>query len=87
PPPPPPPPPTPPPLTPPPPIYTLRLTRRQRQMCIRDSVSTVSPTVGKELARNALYAITIASIGIIIYVSIRFEYKMAIAALSLIHIS
>lgn len=46
------------------------------------NVSTVSPTVGKELARNALYAVAIASIGIIIYVSIRFEYKMAIAAIA-----
>ncbi|MGG1247611.1 protein translocase subunit SecDF [Bacillus spizizenii] len=46
------------------------------------NVSTVSPTVGKELARNALYALAIASIGIIIYVSIRFEYKMAIAAIA-----
>ena len=27
------------------------------------NVSTVSPTVGKELARNALYAVIIASIG------------------------
>lgn len=45
------------------------------------NVSTVSPTVGKELARNALYAVIIASIGIILYVSIRFEYKMAIAAI------
>ncbi|MDM5302681.1 protein translocase subunit SecDF [Bacillus subtilis] len=46
------------------------------------NVSTVSPTVGKELARSALYAVAIASIGIIIYVSIRFEYKMAIAAIA-----
>ncbi|PCK20649.1 protein translocase subunit SecDF [Bacillus pumilus] len=46
------------------------------------NVSTVSPTVGKELARNAIYALIIASIGIIIYVSIRFEYKMAIAAIA-----
>ncbi|WP_426551340.1 protein translocase subunit SecDF [Bacillus pumilus] len=45
------------------------------------NVSTVSPTVGKELARNALYAVIIASIGIILYVSVRFEYKMAIAAI------
>lgn len=45
------------------------------------NVSTVSPTVGKELARNALYAVAIASIGIIIYVSIRFEYRMAVAAI------
>ncbi|NPC93508.1 protein translocase subunit SecDF [Bacillus sp. WMMC1349] len=46
------------------------------------NVSTVSPTVGKELAENALKAVIIASIGIILYVSIRFEYKMAIAAIA-----
>lgn len=50
------------------------------------SVSTVSPTVGKELARNAMYGILIASIGIIIYVSIRFEFKMALASIiALLH--
>ncbi|WML59612.1 protein translocase subunit SecDF [Neobacillus sp. PS2-9] len=50
------------------------------------NVSTVSPTVGKELAKNALIALLIASIGIIIYVSIRFELAMAIAAIaSLLH--
>ncbi|MBG9448533.1 protein translocase subunit SecDF [Cytobacillus firmus] len=50
------------------------------------NVSTVSPTVGKELAKNALKALAIASVGIIIYVSIRFEVKMAIpAVLALLH--
>lgn len=50
------------------------------------NVSTVSPTVGKELAKNAIIALLIASIGIIIYVSIRFELYMAIAAIvSLLH--
>ena len=50
------------------------------------SVSTVSPTVGKELAKNAIIALLIASIGIIIYVSVRFELYMAIAAIaSLMH--
>ncbi|MCD7032955.1 protein translocase subunit SecDF [Metabacillus sp. GX 13764] len=46
------------------------------------SVSTVSPEVGKELARNALYGILIASVGIIIYVAIRFEFYMAVAAIA-----
>ncbi len=45
------------------------------------SVSTVSPTVGKELAKNAFIAVLIASIGIIIYVTIRFEIYMALAAI------
>lgn len=50
------------------------------------NVSTVSPTVGKELARNALIAVLISSIGIIIYVTIRFEMYMALAAIvALLH--
>ncbi|WP_413360931.1 protein translocase subunit SecDF [Robertmurraya sp. 2P01SA] len=50
------------------------------------NVSTVSPTVGKELAKNAVRAILIASIGIIIYVTIRFEMRMAIpAVIALLH--
>ncbi len=50
------------------------------------SVSTVSPTVGEELARNAIYAVLLASIGIVIYVSIRFEFLYGAAAIvSLLH--
>jgi protein-export membrane protein SecD/preprotein translocase SecF subunit len=50
------------------------------------NVSTVSPTVGKELARNALIAVLISSLGIIIYVTIRFEMYMALAAIvALLH--
>ncbi len=50
------------------------------------NVSTVSPTVGKELAKNAMFALAIASIGIILYVSIRFEWRMAVpAVVALIH--
>ncbi|HYK73685.1 MAG TPA: protein translocase subunit SecF, partial [Pseudoneobacillus sp.] len=50
------------------------------------SVSTVSPTVGKELAKNAIIATIIASIGIIIYVAFRFEIYMGLAAvLALLH--
>lgn len=50
------------------------------------NVSTVSPTIGKELARNAMIAVAIASIGIIIYVTLRFEFYMALAAvIALLH--
>ncbi|MCM3002612.1 protein translocase subunit SecDF [Priestia koreensis] len=50
------------------------------------SISTVSPAVGKELARNAILAVIIASIGIIIYVTFRFEFYMALAAvIALLH--
>ena len=50
------------------------------------NVSTVSPTVGKELVRNAIKALSIAALGIIIYVAIRFEWRMGIGAIvSLLH--
>ncbi|WP_433743379.1 protein translocase subunit SecDF [Falsibacillus pallidus] len=45
------------------------------------NVSTVSPTIGKELAKNAIKSVIIASIGIIIYVTLRFELYMALAAI------
>lgn len=50
------------------------------------SVSTVSPTVGQELAKNAIYALAIAALGIIIYVAFRFEWRMGVGAIaSLVH--
>ncbi|AQQ52912.1 protein translocase subunit SecDF [Planococcus lenghuensis] len=50
------------------------------------NVSTVSPTVGIELAQNALKALAIASIGIIIYVAFRFEWRMGVASIvALLH--
>lgn len=50
------------------------------------NVSTVSPTVGQELVRNAIYALAIAALGIIIYVAFRFEWRMGVGAIaSLVH--
>lgn len=43
--------------------------------------SKVSPVVARELARQAIYAVLLAAFGVIIYVSIRFEYRFAIAAI------
>ncbi|MFJ6208247.1 protein translocase subunit SecDF [Lysinibacillus sp. NPDC092081] len=49
-------------------------------------VSTVSPTVGKELVKNAIKALSLAAIGIIIYVAVRFEWRMGVGAVvSLLH--
>lgn len=56
----------------------------KKQFGFEPNVSTVSPTVGKELAKNAFFAILFASIGIILYVSVRFESYMAIAAIAAI---
>ena len=58
----------------------------KQQYGVEPNVSVVSPTVGKELARNAFIAVLIASVGIIIYVTVRFEMYMALAAIiALLH--
>ncbi|WP_010288101.1 protein translocase subunit SecDF [Kurthia massiliensis] len=50
------------------------------------AISTVSPTIGKELAKNAIKALIYAAIGIIIYVAVRFEWRMGVATIiSLLH--
>lgn len=50
------------------------------------SVSVVSPIVGKELVKNAIYALAIAALGMIIYVTFRFEFFFAITAIiALLH--
>ena len=49
-------------------------------------INSVSPLIGQELAKNAMTALILASIGIIIYVSLRFEWRMGLSAvLALLH--
>lgn len=49
-------------------------------------VEQVGPTIGKELRWKALLAILVASIAIIAYISFRFEFKYAMAAIvALLH--
>ena len=46
----------------------------------------VGPLIGKELRRNAIFAIIIASLAIVAYISIRFEFRFAIVAIiTLLH--
>ena len=45
------------------------------------SVSSVGPTLGKELFKNSLIALGLAFLGIIIYLSIRFKFDYALAAI------
>lgn len=50
------------------------------------SVSSVGPTMGKELFQNSLIALTLAILGIIAYLSFRFRFDYALAAiLGLVH--
>lgn len=56
------------------------------QEAVGISESTVSPTIARELARQAILAIMLASVGVILYVSIRFEYRFALSAIvALVH--
>lgn len=61
----------------------------KKQFGVTDSnvnVSTVSPQIGRELARNAFWAILISSVCICIYVWIRFEFLQGLAAvIALLH--
>ncbi|MFD2630954.1 protein translocase subunit SecDF [Oceanobacillus kapialis] len=50
------------------------------------NISVVSPIVGEELVENAIYAVAIASVFMIIYVAFRFELFFAITAIiALLH--
>ncbi|RDW19290.1 protein translocase subunit SecDF [Oceanobacillus arenosus] len=44
------------------------------------TVSVVSPIVGQELVKNAVYAVAIAAVFMIIYVTIRFEFYAAVTS-------
>lgn len=49
-------------------------------------INTVDPEMAKELAANAIWAVLLSSLGIIVYVGIRFEWRFAIAAIvALLH--
>ncbi|MEE9591414.1 MAG: protein translocase subunit SecF, partial [Thermodesulfobacteriota bacterium] len=45
-----------------------------------DSITEVGPTVGKKLQKDAVLAIAIALLGILLYVAWRFEFKFGVAA-------
>ena len=50
------------------------------------SIENVGPTIGAELRRQAFWALLVAVTGMIIFITIRFEFKFAIAAIvALIH--
>ena len=44
-------------------------------------VSSIGPTLGAELLKNSLIALALASLGIVIYLTIRFQLDFAIAAI------
>lgn len=42
----------------------------------------VGPVIGQELVRQALWALLIAAVGILAYVSVRFEFRFAVSAIA-----
>ncbi len=46
------------------------------------AIEQFGPSVGKELQRNALMAIAISALGMLIYISFRFEWKFGVSALA-----
>lgn len=50
------------------------------------SVQSIGPSIGKEIQKNALVSIAIAAVFMLIYISIRFEWRFGLSAvLGLIH--
>ncbi len=49
---------------------------------IIDSTSEVGPTVGKKLQKDAIWAVLISMIGILIYVAWRFEFRFGVSAVA-----
>jgi preprotein translocase subunit SecF len=45
-----------------------------------DSITEIGPVIGKAVQRDALVAITVSMIAIIIYIAFRFEFKFGVAA-------
>ncbi len=45
-----------------------------------DSIMEIGPVIGKALQRDALIAITISVLAIIVYIAMRFEFKFGVAA-------
>jgi preprotein translocase subunit SecF len=43
---------------------------------------TIGPVIGRELRKQAFWALLLATIGILLYVSFRFEFKYAVAAIA-----
>jgi len=50
------------------------------------TINSVGPTFGRDIVRNAIYAIIFSFLAIIVYLTFRFEYKLAIPAMaSVVH--
>jgi preprotein translocase subunit SecF len=52
----------------------------------QNQTDTVRPVIGRELTQNAFWAVVVASILMLLYISVRFEFKFGVAAIvALLH--
>lgn len=66
-------------------IPALREAFPERQVTV-DSTSEIGPSIGEKLRQDALIAIAISLVGIVLYISARFELRFGIAAaLAMVH--
>ena len=63
------------------------LNQKHPELCLEDASSTlIGALVGKEMTRNAIISLILAFLGMIVYVSLRYELNYAIAGiLALVH--
>ncbi|SHJ72576.1 protein translocase subunit secF [Anaerobranca californiensis DSM 14826] len=74
-------------------IRTIALNEEQRKLVLdklnerfgvqsdKVEIDFVGPVVGRELIRNAVISLTLASVLLVVYISFRFEFKFAISAI------
>ncbi|HJZ62585.1 MAG TPA: protein translocase subunit SecD [Miltoncostaeaceae bacterium] len=67
-------------------IGSLQSRFNQPDRSFIEQIQSVGPTFGREIVRRAIYVILFSFLAIILYLAIRFEYKLALPALlSVIH--
>lgn len=78
-------------------ITTRKSSEQARQEALNDlkarvgsfdqlSMDVVTPVIGDELKRNALLGVLIATIGMLLYITVRFEWRFGLAAIiALLH--
>src|SRR5512139_759914 len=60
-------------------VGTFRQAFPNRPVAV-DSTTTIGPTIGRDLQKDALLAVVFSVIAIIIYIAVRFEFKFGVAA-------
>jgi len=61
-------------------IISLLSRRFSKDNFVVDSTTEIGPKVGKRLRRDAIFAIIAAIIGILIYITIRFQFRFSVGA-------